>query len=79
MTMFILTMVSDATGRTSKLGQGTLFGTRETEKAMGIKKLEEVRRRYQREGISEMKDLGKLRGKASLGAVENCFSSHPLG
>ena len=79
MTMFILTMVSDATGRTSKLGQGTLFGTRETEKAMGIKKFEEVRRRYQREGISEMKDLGKLRGKASIGAVENCFSSHPLG
>ena len=79
MAMFILTMLSDATGRTSKLGQGTLFGTRETEKAMGIKKFEEVRRRYQREGISGMKDLGKLHGKASLGAVENCFSSHPLG
>ena len=77
--MFSLTMVSDATNRTSGLEQGTLFGTRETEKTMRIKKFEEVRRRYQREAISEMKDLGKLHGRASLGAVGKCFSSHPLG
>lgn len=77
--MFSLTMVSDATGRTSGLDQGALFGTGEAEKTVGIKKFEEVRRRYQREAISEMKDLSKLHGKASLGAVGKCFSSHPLG
>lgn len=50
--MFSLTVVSDATNRTSGLEQGTLFGTRETEKTMRIKKFEEVRRRYQTEAIS---------------------------
>ena len=39
--MFSLTVVSDATNRTSGLEQGTLFGTRETEKTMSIKKFEE--------------------------------------
>ena len=56
MATFILTMVSDAMGRTSRLEQGTLISTRETGKTKGIIRFEEVRRMDQREGISEVRD-----------------------